>query len=139
MVEWRQSGGKWRNSLSELASPFVWGIKNFFNRKTSVKNDGLYRVMPMVYPPGLLLRFSIFLGSLLPVLIAFLFIVQGFRPVNGVSPILIFFGMSLSILAAGGHLFLAYRWSATAWGNLVFLGTLLMISIPILGYVLLVY
>lgn len=122
---WRAENGKWAECLKDFFAPFSWAIRDILCRLT--RRPGFCGTeIPSRYSNGHTLRFAIFLGSLTPAVFGFFFISMDRtnRSLLDMAVTAIF--IATSILAAGGHLFLAYKVRPYAWQILVLAYTLLI-------------
>ena len=119
-TSWLANGGRWRFVFHDLLQPFWWAIKETLCRWNLFKGKAFCgTVIPSPYEPGHLLRFSIFLGSLTPVVFGLQFGELDRSDWNIMRVIVTLLFVWSSILAAGGHLFLAFRTRPDAWRKLI--------------------
>lgn len=131
-VSWRISNGHWRFVFNDLFQPFWWAIKQTLCRWSMFKGKAFCGVeIPSPYEAGHLLRFSIFLGSLTPITFGIQFAELDRSEWNYLKLFTTLFFASTSILAAGGHLFLAFRSRPEAWRKLVVRCTSWLIFAPL--------
>lgn len=119
-ASWRQSGGRWGTALADMTGPLTWALRESLYRwKLRPRRDGgSPQEIPSAFTPGHHLRFSIFLGSLTPSIfgLGFAFLDRSDQSLMRISIVILL--EIFSILAAGGHLFLAYRYEPERWRRL---------------------
>lgn len=131
-TSWQCAGGRWRDAIWDLVDPFWWAIReqmcrwNMFKGATFCGHE-----IPTKYERGHLLRFSIFLGSLSPVVWGLGFALQDRTGETLLELIVKLIFVASSCLAAGGHLFLAYRGTPHGWRRLVVWSTAWILISPI--------
>ena len=120
-ASWLASGGQWRHAVSDVLSPFWWAIKATVCRLSLLRDKDFCAVgeVPNPYENGNLLRFAIFLGSLTPIAFGITFADLDRHDWTLARIVSTMLFASSSILAAGGHLFLAHRRRPEAWRCLV--------------------
>lgn len=119
-TSWLANGGRWRFVFHDLLQPFTWALQQTLCRYKLFKGKEFCgTIIPSPYESGHLLRFSIFLGSLTPIVFGLQF---GELDRSDWTFMRIFITMVFvwsSIIAAGGHLFLAFRTRPEAWRKLI--------------------
>ena len=138
MASWKVAGGSWRSVPRDLAAPFTWAVRDTLCRWGLFKGAAFCGTeVPSRYYKGHLLRFAIFLGSLSPVLWGFYFLNIDRSDWSSVDIVVNAAGVALSILAAGCHLFLAYKTQPNSWRRLVLCGMAwLLLAPPMLTVIL---
>jgi len=130
---WRQQGGLWANSFSDLMRPYLHGWLRFLCWIKVLKSEDFCdRELPSRYTIGHYLRFSIFLGALSPGLMTLAFVTndrEGWSVTSLAIGCVIFF---VSVLGAIGHLFIAYRLIPSGWTRVTILSTFWLFAAPIL-------
>lgn len=129
---WLSNGGRWRFVLNDLFQPFWWAFKQTLCRWRIFRGAQFCGTqIPSPYESGHLLRFSIFLGSLTPITFGLQFGELDRSDWTHAKIWSTLFFASTSILAAGGHLFLAFRTQPEAWRKLVVRCTIWLLFAPV--------
>ena len=116
---WRQQGGSWRAVLRDITSPVMWAFRQLLRDVGLRAPEPLPATVPHKYTPGHILRFAVFMGSLTPAMFVFYFW-QVDRSRWATLDVSVNLAMVLvSVAAAVGHLFLAYRAVPRRWIGLV--------------------
>jgi hypothetical protein len=137
-VIWAAGGHRWRDAVPDILSPFTWAVRTTLCRWGLLRGEqvcGAQLSVPNPYESGALLRFAIFLSSLTPVYFGLFFFDLDRSDWTVQKMIATVICVTVSIVAAGGHLFLAYRNRAEAWRKLVMLSLMWVFFSPFFFYV----
>lgn len=128
---WVTAGGKWTHVITDLFQPFWWAFRETLCRTRFFRGANFCgTTVPSPYEGGHLLRFSIFLGSLTPITFGLQFAELDRSTWTWYNMITTLFFALLSIIAAGGHLFLAFRSRPESWRKLVVCCSMWLIFSP---------
>jgi hypothetical protein len=119
-VSWKVADGRWRNVVGDVLQPFWWAIKESMCRWKLTRGASFCgNAIPNPYNPGNLLQFAIFMSSLTPIAFGLQFSDLDRSTWSWFHLAVTAAFATMSILAAGGHLFLAYRNYPNSWRKLV--------------------
>lgn len=118
-MSWLSVQGRWRDVPGEVAKAYVWAFRETLCKLGIVRGPSCG--MPLVgkYTPGHILRFSIFLGSLMPMAFGFLFFNLDRSTWPPSAFVIISAMILLSLMSAMGHMYLALRPRMNRWRWLV--------------------
>ena len=121
-ASWRREKGRWRDALRDLLGPFTWAVRDTLCRWRILGGPKFCGTeIPSRYSNGHNLRFAIFLGSLTPMTFGFFFLRLDRSDWSLFDVAINVLFVTSSVIAAGGHLFLAYKIKPYAWRRLVLL------------------
>jgi hypothetical protein len=134
-ASWISNNGRWRFVLSDILQPFWWAFKQTLCRWRLFKGAQFCGTeIPSPYESGHLLRFSIFVGTWTPFTFGLQFAELNRSTWTYFQLCFTIIFASTSIIAAGGHLFLAFRSRPEAWRKLVVRCTLWLLFTPSFFY-----
>lgn len=124
-VTWSESNATWKTMCRDLFDPLVFAVRDYFcqwawgRRIFGLECDDFSTKLVPTTSPGNILRFSIFVGSLTPIVFGWLFVFSTDWSAAGWKLILGLVFIFTSILGALGHLFLAHRANRRRWSQIV--------------------
>lgn len=116
---WREQGGRWSAVLRDTTAPVMWAFRQLLRDVGLRAPEPTPPTVPHRYTPGHILRFAVFLGSLTPAMFGFYFWQLDRSRWATLDVYVNLLMVALSVFAAMGHLFLAYRAVPKRWKALV--------------------
>lgn len=123
-ITWHESNATWKTMCRDLFDPLVFAVRDYFcqwrwGRRLFGLDCTIEGEMVPTTSPGNILRFSIFIGSLTPIVFGWIFVFTSVweGPLWKLLVGLVF--ILTSIFGAMGHLFLAHRGNRPRWSKIV--------------------
>lgn len=136
-VGWLANGGRLRDAIPDVLSPFSWAFKVTAYRLGLLEGDkNPPPPVPHRHENGAILRFAIFLGSLTPVCFGIQFAELDRHGWTQSQFMLTVLFMTSSFIASLTHLFLAMRHDPNGWRRLIVRVALWCILAPVGFYAL---